>query len=149
MQNNRSRDFTASDGCNQLIEFGICPMWQTHQGAAAHDREVCPMLSSALSEQIKELCVHNCHDEIEGIIGVGDDNDSLQFSDIPAYPVPFRHMPSGHEAPECQTALIWPAGNQDAFCRLAGSSLYFLYWAPQSDWVPLLPAPQKADQRRF
>ena len=36
-------------------------------------------LSCEADSTYKELCVHNCHDEIEGIIGVGDDNEHCRF----------------------------------------------------------------------
>ena len=70
-----------------------------------------------VAEKVEELGVHDCHDEIEGVIGIGNDDEQRR---LPVSDGVQLHLVVAHQLPQlCDVEGRKPcaAGNQD---RLGG-----------------------------
>ena len=68
-----------------------------------------------VAEKVEELGIHDCHDEIEGVIGIGNDDEQRRF---PVSDGVQLHLIVAHQLPQlCNVEGRKPctAGNQDRF----------------------------------
>ena len=80
-----------------------------------------------VAEKVEELGIHDCHNEIEGVIGIGNDDEQCR---LPVSDGVQFHFIVAHQLPQlCNVEGRKPcaAGNQNRLRVLPAASLYLRY----------------------
>jgi len=76
-----------------------------------------------VAEQVEKLRVHDCHDKVEGIIGIGDDDEQCRLAVSNAIQL---HLVIAHQLPQLRD-VKWgkpcAAANQDRLGSFARNEL--------------------------
>ena len=78
-----------------------------------------------IAQKVEELGIHDCHDEIEGVIGIGNDDEQRR---LPVSDGVQLHLIVAHQLPQlCNVEGRKPctAGNQNRLCGFARRQLVF------------------------
>lgn len=72
-----------------------------------------------ITQEIEKLCVQDAHDKVEGVVGIGDDNEQRRF---PVADGVQLHLVRFHQFPQLfdvKGGKAGTAGDEDGFCSLA------------------------------
>lgn len=108
LQNDRRGNFTASDGGDKLVELrDLADISKLIKQAADMDRQSAVIdIICLVTEQIEHLGVHDRHDEIEGIICVGNDDEQCRLTVSESIQFQFVVAPSAPAALQCQREQV-------------------------------------------
>ena len=125
LQNDCSGDFPASDGSYELIELrNLTDVRKLIEQTTDMNRKSAVVdIICLVTKQIEHLGVHNCHDEIEGVICIGDDYEQSRF---PVSECVQLHLIIAHQLTEFRDvkgSKPSTTGDQNAFGRLARDEL--------------------------
>ena len=114
------------DGGDKLVKLrdlaDICKLIE--QAADMDGQPTVVDIICLVTEQIEHLGVHNRHDEIEGIIRIGNDDEQCRLT-VSRVSVPIRRSSSVPQLCNVKGCKSCATGNQDRFCCFASRELVF------------------------